>query len=147
MGTASVLTNGGGTVRIIRWLIILSLTSLIMGLVPGEIIRAASSIPPAPAQVDRQVWANLAAAPGHQVRFVVSMREKTGEGAASAIPAQIALEQPLAFLQRVGCVSSVVAYYGANIIVVDGGPGAVRFLSDWPGVASIGPYLPGNSWE
>ena len=78
--------------------------------------------PQASAQVDRQVWNDLASAADHRARFVVSMRETTGGGPASAIPAQMALEEPLAILQRVGTVASFTAYYGANAIVGRGRP-------------------------
>ena len=59
----------------------------------------------------------------------------------------MALEEPLAILQRVGTVASSTAYYGANAIVVEGGLGAVRFLAEWPEVAAIRPYRAGDPWE
>ena len=75
------------------------------------------------------------------------MREAPGEGAESAVSAQMALEEPLAILQRVGTVASFTAYYGANTIVLEGDLGAIRFLAEWPEVAAIDSYSAGGPWE
>jgi 5-hydroxyisourate hydrolase-like protein (transthyretin family) len=134
-------------VRIFRLLFVLGLAVLTIGFGPDG---SASATPPAPeasARVDRQVWADLAAAADHQAAFILSMREMPAAGPGSAMRAQMALEEPLAVLQRVGTVATYAVHYGANAIVVEGGPGALRFLAEWPEVAAIRPYRAGSPWE
>ena len=107
---------------------------------------AAPASPPA-AAVDSQVWADLRTAPDHRTAFVVVMREAAVGGPASAIDAQLGLREPLALLRSTGSAGRVTPHYGANILVVEGGPVAVRFLAEWPGVAAIHAYRPGQTWE
>jgi major membrane immunogen (membrane-anchored lipoprotein) len=138
---------GGKAVRITRLLYALGLLAVTIGFGPGGLAAATLPGPQASPAVDPQVWADLAAAADHRVRFVVSMQETPDGGPASAVSAQMALEEPLAMLQRLGTVASSRVYYGSNATVVEGGPGAVRFLAEWPEVASIGPYRAGAPWE
>ena len=133
--------------RIIRLFALLTLLVFMIGSGFGGVAAAPPPASTTSAQVDRQVWNDLAAAADHRARFVVSMRETTGSGTASAIPAQMALEEPLGVLQRVGAVAAFTAYYGANAIVIEGGLGAIRFLAEWPEVAAIHPYSAGALWE
>jgi hypothetical protein len=145
-GVRCTAPSGDKPVRFLKGLLALSLLTLMTAFGHASTIGAlAGSTAAAP--VDRQVWAGLAAAPDHRVRFVVSMREVPEDGAASATAAQIALEEPLAILERAGSIDSSKVYYGANAIVVEGGPGAVRFLGEWPDVAAIRPYHAGAPWE
>jgi hypothetical protein len=73
------------------------------------------------------------------------MHEVPGQGPASAVDAQTALEAPLAALQRAGSVRSYAVHYGPNAIVVTGTGSAVRYLAAWPSVAAIEAYRPGIS--
>jgi hypothetical protein len=142
---------GGGTLRRVRLFILVALVVEVAVLYPsaGVLVTTASATPQERdlPWVDPQVWADLAAAPDHQTMFVVVMREGPQGGAESAISAQMALEKPLEAMQRVGSVSGFAPYYGANVILIRGTEGAVRFLAGWPEVAQVLAYQPGQPWE
>jgi hypothetical protein len=142
---------GGGTLRRVRLLILVALVVEVASLSPsaGVLVTTASATPQEQdlTWVDPRVWADLAAAPGHQTTFVVVMREGPGGGAESAVSGQMALEKPLEAMQRVGTVASFDAYYGANVILITATEGAVRFLAGWPEVAQVLAYQPGQPWE
>jgi hypothetical protein len=142
--------SGGDPVRTFKSLsIVLSVALLVgAGLEPGAGAMGLASIPaPSTVSVDRQVWANLAAAPDRRTAFVVVMREAVEGDPASAMPAQVGLEGPLEVLQRVGSIDGRIINYGANAIEVRGTGSAVRFLAAWSGVARIVPHESEQPWE
>ena len=100
----------------------------------------------APAPIDPQVLADLAASRSSVATFVAVMEETPGGGTASAVPLQMGLEKALTFLRGIGSVASVTAFYGANGIVIRGDRRAVEFLAHWPDVARVASYRRDPTW-
>jgi hypothetical protein len=124
---------------------VIVLLALLLNAAPA---RAAEPVtPPVPGAVDSRVWRDLAASPEHNATVVVVLHEPVAGDPASAISAQMGLEETLAALQRLGSVKNYTAYYGANAIVVTASRAALHLLADWPSIAAIHPYEPGQPWE
>lgn len=121
--------------RKLRFLLLVSCLVFVMG--GGTRVRSGLRPDPLRATVEPKVWDDFLASPDRRGVFVVVMREVPGAGPESAVTAQIALQEPLAALQRVGSVGAFAVHLGANVIVVSGTASAVRFLARWPEVAAI----------
>ena len=93
--------------------------------------------PGAGAEVDPQLWAQIAASPDAPVTFVVEMQLAQGEPPQAAAESQLSLESILQILQPLGSISQYRICLGANAILVEGSPSAVRYLARLPGVAAL----------
>ena len=127
-------------VRTMRWVLLPVLVLLLVGGNLGAGAAFSRQGEPEVAVVEQPVWEAIEASPGREATFVVVLWEDPGEGPGSAVWGQIALEGPLALLQRAGTVSEYTVYYGANAIVVTGTGRAVEFLAAWPEVAVVRAY-------
>jgi 5-hydroxyisourate hydrolase-like protein (transthyretin family) len=131
----------------VRHLILGAVLITLAALVGQAAPATAEPAPPPVAPVEAQVRADLRAASDRRAAFVVVMAEPAGSGPAAAVDAQLGLLEALALLQRIGTVDRATPYLGTNVIVAEGGAGAVRALAEWPGVAAIRAYRPGQAWE
>ncbi|HEY9121663.1 MAG TPA: carboxypeptidase-like regulatory domain-containing protein [Brevefilum sp.] len=99
--------------------------------------RAASSL------IDEQVWQEIMTSPTRETTFFLRLNCEGEE----SIDAQLRLEQMLGLMREAGQLDSYHAFYGKNIIKINGGAGILQFLSDWPELAQISAYNPGEEWE
>lgn len=93
--------------------------------------------------IDEQVWQEIMASPTCETTFLVRLN-RDGE---ESIDAQLRLEQMLMLMQEPGGPNSYQSFYGKNIIKITGGVGILNFLRDWPELAQISAYNPGEEWE
>jgi hypothetical protein len=96
-------------------------------------------------QIDSELWEAALDSPGRETTFLVSLRSEGGPEL--AIDAQFRLEQVLDLLGEKGGLREYQSFYGENIIKITGSLGLLRFLEEWPELASITLYQPGEAWE
>jgi len=97
--------------------------------------------------VESKLREEIAVSPKRETTFLVHLRTEGEGGPEMAIDAQFRLEKMLKTLLEKGDISEFQAYYGKNIIKIQGGLGALRLVEDWPELESISLYEPGETWE
>jgi len=97
----------------------------------------------ASSSIDEQVWQEIITSPTRETTFLVWLNSEGEE----SIDAQLRLAQILALMREAGQLDSYQVFYGKNIIKITGGVEVLHFLRDWPELAQISAYTPGEEWE